>query len=152
MPPRAPLVLALLLSGCGILGLEDDQDRALDLLERSRSRWSDRAPGRYGFVLERFCFCPLEAIGPVQVIVEHGVVISRTYVESGLPVPEQWRPLFPAMEGVFAVVRDALVRDADKVEVSYDGQLGYPLIASIDYVRNAVDDELELRVRSFETR
>src|SRR5688572_29894540 len=141
-------LLPLLLAGCGILGSEDE---TRDMLERNERVWAQNAPSRYRFVLQRLCFCGTEVVEPVLVTVENGAVVSRTYVASGRPVGAQWTSLFPAMEGVFDIVREALDRNADQLDVSYDGRLGYPLSASIDYVRNAIDDELELRVRDFTT-
>jgi hypothetical protein len=95
------------------------------------------------------CFCPLEVVSPVEITVQGGVVVSRTYVQSGQPVTGQYTTLFPAMEGVFEVIEDALDRGVDRIEVTYDGRYGYPTDATFDYILNAVDDELAFRVRTF---
>jgi len=142
-------LLPLLLGGCGVLGLGEDETR--ELLERNERVWSANAPSRYRFVLQRLCFCPQEFTQPVLVTVENGAVVSRTYVLSGQPLAAQSISLFPAMEGVFAILHEAIERKADRMNASYDGRLGYPTSASIDYVRNAIDDELEFRVSDFTT-
>jgi hypothetical protein len=53
------------------------------------------------------------------------------------------------MEGVFDLIEDALDRDAGRIEVTYDSRYGHPIDATIDYILNAVDDELSFRVRAF---
>ena len=146
---RLSVALLPLLSGCGILGIGEDDTRAT--LERNERRWSENAPPRYRFVMQRLCFCGQEVIEPVLITVENGAVVSRTYVGSGQPVGAQWTSLFPAMEGVFRVLHEAIERNADQLNASYDGRLGHPITVSIDYVRNAIDDELELRVRDLTT-
>jgi hypothetical protein len=142
-------LLPLLLGGCGILGLGENETR--ELLERNERIWSENAPARYRFVMQRLCFCGQELTLPVLVTVENGVVVSRTYVTSGHPVGAEWASIYPRIEGVFAILHQAIERNADRMDVSYDGRMGYPLSASIDYVRNAIDDELELRVTDFTT-
>jgi hypothetical protein len=39
---------------------------------------------------------------------------------------------------------------ADKVDVEYDPTYGFPTTASIDFVEEAVDDELYLSISNFE--
>jgi hypothetical protein len=138
---------AMGLAACGILGVGEDSNR--ELLERNLRKWANNAPADYHFVFQRVCFCPQEIVAPVEVTVADGVVVSRRYVESGQPVTAQYTALFPTMEGVFEVIEDALDRDADRLEVTYDGRYGLPTDATIDYILNAVDDELAFRVRSF---
>jgi hypothetical protein len=145
---RRAALLAILLSGCGILGLEDERDREIDRLERNLLRWSERAPERYSFQLQRLCYCVPETTRSVRIEVEDGVVVSRSYEADGTAVPQEWEELFPAMEGVFAIVREALGREGSVVEVTYDVVLGFPRVAAIDYIVNAIDDELELRVQN----
>jgi hypothetical protein len=146
-PASLILFPSVLLAACGILGVGEDGNR--DLLERNRRRWAENAPANYHFVFQRVCFCPLEIVSPVEVVVRGGVVVSRTYVQTGQPVTTQHTALFPAIEGVFDVIVDALDRGADRLEVTYDGRYGFPTDATFDYVLNAVDDELAFRVRSF---
>jgi hypothetical protein len=141
-----PVIFAM--AGCGsILGLGDEHE-----LEAAEARWAREGPPSYSFVFQRGCFCGGETTGAVRIVVENRVVVSRVYVETGQAVPAQWENLFPAMEGVFQIVHDALRRGADQIDAEYDDRLGYPTIVAIDYVKNAIDDELELRVRELDER
>jgi hypothetical protein len=133
-------------SGCGILD-PGELEKARDRLEEAERLWERNGPTSYSFVIERLCFCPTEITSPVRVTVANRAVASRTYVATGLPVPTQWAPLFPAVEGVFAIVSEAIDRKAHELDVEYDASRGYPKSANIDYVEQAVDEELIIRLR-----
>jgi hypothetical protein len=140
-------VMAVLgVSGCGILD-PSELERQQDRLEESQRLWERNGPSTYTFVIERLCFCPAEITSPVRVAVTDRVVTSRKYVASGLPVPSQWASLYPSIDGVFGIVAEAIERRADKLDIEYDPALGYPRSAFIDYVEEAVDEELVVRVR-----
>ena len=133
---------------CGdVFGIGEEDD-----LEEAQRRWARQGPPSYTYVFARSCFCGSETTRPVRVTVVNRVVVARQYVDNGNPVPDQWTSYFPAMEGVFQIVYDAIHRDADEVSATYDGRLGYPLVVEIDYVRNAIDDELNLSVTEVRER
>ena len=47
----------------------------------------------------------------------------------------------PDVRAMFEIVRDA-IKQADEVTVTYHTDLGYPTKVSIDWIRDAVDDEV----------
>lgn len=51
------------------------------------------------------------------------------------------------MEDVFRDVRLAQ-READKVEATYNADLGYPREVRVDAISRAIDDEYEFRILS----
>jgi hypothetical protein len=141
------VLLAIVSSGCNsIFGVDDDD------IERAERRWAREGPLDYSYVLQRNCFCGGEVTGAVRITVENRVVISRRYVETGEPVPQQWESLFPAIEGVFQIVRDAMRNDADEIDARYDGDLGHPIHIFIDYIQEAADDELGLELSTVQKR
>jgi hypothetical protein len=146
---RFAILLPLLLAACDIVSGEDVWEVEEDRLARNAQLWSTSRPARYSFILQRVCFCGTEVTQRVLIEVADGAVTSRTYVDGDQPVPAQWHDLFPDMEGVFDVVRDAVERRAAVLDVQYDPDRGYPRSVIIDYVENAVDEELTLRVSGF---
>jgi hypothetical protein len=144
---RLTLMLPLLLTACGVFGIGEDGDR--ERLQRGRRLWAEQQPSRYHFVMERVCFCPLEIVSPVEISVVDGVVVSRRYVATGAPVAPQYASLFPTMDGLFDLIEDALERRAGRVEVVYEARWGFPQRATLDYIVDAVDDELAFSVRAF---
>ena len=134
---------AALGAGCGDLGPRTGPEADL---ERAELRWATEGPPSYVYAVERICFCGVGARGPVRVRVQDGAVAERAYVDSGDPVPHALAELFPTVEGVFDLVRDALASGAHTVQVTYDPELGVPVDLWIDYHAQAADEELGMRV------
>ena len=141
---RRVLILGLwgMLAGCGLV--EPDER---DELREMRSVWSAQAITSYTYTLRRGCFCTIEAVGPVAITVRDGQVESLRYVASGDPVTNL-TDLWPTMDGLFDLIERAVAGDADDVVVLFHPDLGYPLTADIDYIAQAIDDELFLEVLS----
>ena len=140
---RSLLALAAcLVAGCSDIGFDV---RSLTELERAEARWERFGPESYVYEVRRLCYCGVESIGPVRVLVGSNAVV-RTYVESGAPVPEDAQPLFPTVQGLFALLRAAFAEAAAEVDVSYDPALGYPTELWIDYDERVADEELGMTV------
>ena len=143
-----PLVLAtiavlLMLGACSDLGPPDGPRAELEL---NRETWERLRPSSYQYVVERLCFCGLEARGPVRVIVVGDDVSERTYADSGDPVPAAFGELFPSVDGLFDVLLDAFEREAHRIDVTYDPISGVPLDLWIDYLETVADEELGFSV------
>ncbi len=129
-------VVLALLGGC-VFEPGSPASRLADAMQR----W-DRAGIRdYEVTVSVMCFCGFPAGSPVRVRVEDGVVVSRTFVDSGDPVPAQFAARFPDVPGLFVEVQKAYV-EADEVEVRFDSALGFPTVIDVDRTRNAIDDEV----------
>jgi len=120
-------------------------------LARNRDKWRAAGIDHYRFDLSVLCFCPFSAQMPLSVEVMGGKVVSMAY-NDGTPVPESERSAFSAyatIDALFAYTEDA-VRQADEIQITYDPIYGFPSQAQIDFVKNAVDDELALGVENFQ--
>jgi hypothetical protein len=53
----------------------------------------------------------------------------------------------PTVDSLFAWIKDAYVRKAAVVRVTYDPQLHFPANVSIDWNLNIIDDEFSFEVR-----
>lgn len=107
-------------------------------------------PSDYAYTLSVGCFCLVT--GPLRITVQGGVV---TRVEE-LSVRESDDPVVDdilAERSITLVELGALVRrarlTADAVEVEYDPTYGFPASVSIDYERNATDDEIRYTVTDY---
>lgn len=108
-------------------------------------------PADYDIVVQRQCFCGgPEALGPVRVRVRGGAIVERTYETDGSPVPAPFAATFPAVEGLFEFIEDAIDRESDHLVVIFDPELGYPVLAFADYVLEAADEEQGYDVVAFE--
>ena len=95
-------------------------------LTTARARWTRVGPASYTYTIARSCECTAESSGPVIVSVRNGVVESRQYAQTGASVASQYATTFPAVEGLFALIDDAIARGTRPLTVVYDPALGYP--------------------------
>jgi hypothetical protein len=77
-------------------------------------------------MIARSCECTAEMSGPVIVSVRNGVVESRQYTQSGATVASRYADVFPAVEGLFTLIDDAIRNGTKPLTVEYDPALGYP--------------------------
>lgn len=118
----------------------------LNTLEEARLKWSESGITSYSYSLQRGCFCPPESIGPVRITVVNGQVVSRTLIETSQAVTDTVR--WPPIEGLFEYA-ERVLREADEGTVEFHPDFGFPMEISADWIRDAVDDEENLRVTSF---
>ena len=112
------------------------------------ARWQNRGPADYTYTLQRSCFCGGEATQAVRITVAGGVVTAVVRESDGQPVPPDQVNLFfrVTIDSLFGIVAHALAA-ADAVAARYDPFWGYPTTVSIDYLRNAIDDETSYTAR-----
>lgn len=137
--------LALLVAaGCGLITGNDEDDSAL---RRAEVRWSRSGVQDYQVVVQRLCFCGYTR--PQRITVRFGNVVSNVDAETGQPVVVLMN-LMPDVPGLFALIREAIEQNAHRLDVSYDATYGFPTFIDIDYIKNAVDDELQIRTSEFQ--
>ena len=136
--PRGLLMAAvLLLAGCWPFS---PSDRNRDALEGAQRKWQDRGYTSYEFRVQRSCFCAPPATAPLLVRVQDGQAVSVTNADTGAPAtPTIGMPL--TVDALFAIVDDAIDREAATLTVTYDDALGYPLNIAIDYDQRIADEE-----------
>jgi hypothetical protein len=121
-------------------------------LQSNREKWDSQAVSHYRFNLSIGCFCPYHEIMPLTVEVKDGQVVSLTDV-NGQPVREEFRANFEeaaTVERLFAIAEEAASGGADEIKVEYDATYGFPSSISIDYIKEAMDDEISYHVLNFE--
>jgi len=140
------IVLAFILVACSAGGSE---------LSRNQQKWEDANITHYRFELNISCFCAFRDQMPLTVEVKDGEVVALAYadgrvVEAGDPMHEYFTG-FATIDLLFAELESAMISaDAGDITVQYDESLGFPTQASIDYIKEAVDDELYITVAGFE--
>jgi len=139
------LALAILLAAC-TSGASNEYDQNLE-------KWQNANIDHYRYTLFIGCFCPFTQDMPLTIEVQNGEVVSirkadGTLVESSDPSHQYYLP-YAAIDRIFAELKSDLA-EADEVLVSYDATHGYPTTIAIDQIKNAVDDELSLKISDFE--
>jgi hypothetical protein len=126
---------------------ESDQPAGLDAEGAAAwRRWRSQAVDDYRFTLDVGCFCPTVQGSVVEV--RNGEVVRI----DGKPYDHQQVTGFgesaPTIPGLFTELGDALAH-ADEVQVDYDPSTGVPETISVDWMKQAVDDEISYRVSGF---
>jgi hypothetical protein len=140
------LLTAVVLAACAVGGGSE--------LSRNQAKWQQADIDHYRFQLGVSCFCPVSGLMPMTVEVQDGEVVSITDV-NGEAFPES-DPMYDfilryaTIERQFAELQSKEVQGADELSVAYDSEYGYPSEVAIDFIEQAVDDELYLSVSNFE--
>ncbi len=115
----------------------------------ARQLWRSSEPERYRYTIRYDCFCA--TYGRWRVDVEDGVVVRTR------PLDEQDRGSGPnefvrPIDELLADAARAESGQAGSIEATYDPETGVPTDVSIDWVINAVDDEIAWQITNFSPR
>ncbi|HNP73356.1 MAG TPA: DUF6174 domain-containing protein [Kouleothrix sp.] len=150
---RALIALGLVLLGAALALLVGWGYGSFQLggqLQRYRARWAARVPAAYRYTLRVGCFCPPEVTQPVEVTVRDAAVIALVGASSRQPVRGAQLDEAAPIEQLFVLIQRAIDQGADRVDVQYDPEFGYPRAIAIDYMRDASDDEVTYTIEKFE--
>ncbi len=146
-----PLIsLILLFANCS----SDDDNGAFAELSENRVLWRSQQITDYSWNERIFCFCA----GPLEwdVFVVNTEKDSVDFDTVGIP-PEDMAEVREyvfnnahTVEAAFDKIEELLSRDVASLVVSYDATYGFPTSISVDYILNAVDDEITYRFTEFE--
>ena len=112
--------------------------------EDARSKWVERGMTTYMITIENICFCGFG--GPARITVVDGEV---TTIDGGGDEIRTGPGYTLTVGDTFALIEEA-ARTADRLQVAYHPELGHPVDVNIDYIINAVDDELQILVHDLE--
>jgi len=148
MRTRRLLIALLVLTACGGDGFLAGTRFAFDL-RTARARWENSGIDSYEITVRRICFCLLT--DPVRIVVEDGVVVSRTVMTTGQPLATGQAEYYPDVPGLFAIVDEAMA-EADDVDTAFDATYGFPSLINVDWAADYVDDEVTYRTEGFTAR
>ena len=149
------VVLAIILSACA--GLANAGEPKSDL-ELAHEQWQTANISHYRFDLHISCFCVFTENMPLVIEVNNGEVVSMEY-QNGNEIDPQLLDIFnryATIDKLFAGLESGFdfagddQGAADKVTVEYDATYGFPTKIDIDFVEQAIDDELYLTISNFE--
>ena len=145
---RALLLLATvsaLLAGCDLLSGDDPEGE----LEERHQAWHALGISDYTYDFVRTCFCGGPAARTLRVVVRANQIVSVTDVQTGSPpqfLPAGWAG---TIDDVFLELRREIDRGADKLELRFDPTFHFPAQATIDRIKNAIDDEMAVTLSNF---
>jgi hypothetical protein len=138
--------LVLILAACSL-------DRNSEL-KSNQQKWEDANITHYRFELNIGCFCVFRGNMPLTIEVQNGDVVSMV-ASDGTSISQadpnyEYYSRYMTIERLFSELGAGLASKADEVTVTYDPNYGFPTEINIDFIKNAVDDELYLSVSGFE--
>lgn len=148
--PRRPAALSALALGLalGVAACSSPFAPLRHDLHAARSQWDSEEPAAYSFVFRRSCFCGTEFLRAVRIRVEEGTVVSAVFADDGTPIQTPLAEV-PTIPDLFDEIEAAIAARADRMDVTYDEGYGYPVDVSIDFIEQAVDDEMFFQVSEF---
>ena len=125
------------------------QTEQREALTRHQRIWSQQGIKNYQYRLQVNCFCPQEITEPVTVKVSNGITTSVSYVATGMPAQSEYFVKYDTVDKLFLIIDNALKQGADEITVTYDETFGFPTHINIDFVKQAIDDEIAYNVTEF---
>lgn len=138
----AILLASGLTAGC----LDNDgPDPGRQIFESSLAQWNETGPESYDMVLRRQTISATPDIR-VVITVRNGVVTSRIYFGTDIPVGSDASASFPDIDGLFAFVSEAMKGDPFLLSTEYDGEYGYPSNVVYDATAGQTSDNVTFTV------
>lgn len=132
------LVISLGFAGCSIFQEEERTELSI-----AQGLWSRAEISDYSYQLTVVCFCD---DGRFNVTVQDGALASVEPLDG----QESTTLAEKTIPDLFNVIVEAVSGNASVVDVDYHGAFGYPNSIYIDYIEEAVDDEIRYEIDEFE--
>jgi hypothetical protein len=139
------VVMALALAACTAMGSRSE-------IEQNKEKWEQANISHYRYHVSITCFCIFSQDMPLIIEVEDGEVVSMEF-QSGNEIDATNREFFEkyaTVDRLFAELEAGSNGAADEVTVKYDPTYGFPTESTLDFIKEAADDELYLTISNFE--
>ena len=143
------IFLTLALAACTAVG---NAMGSQSEIEQNQEKWQNANISHYRYNLFISCFCIFTQDMPLIIEVQDGEVVSMEF-QSGNEIDASNHELFDkyaTIDRLFDELEADLNGAADEVIAKYDPTYGFPTEVTIDFVKEATDDELYLTLSNFE--
>lgn len=122
--------------------------------DKNLARWNSAKNSHYRYSLFIGCFCPFAGDMPLKIEVKDGEIISMTRFDGTAinktdPSYEIYTS-YATIDRIFLNLEADLTGEADNITVTYDPTYGFPANVAVDYIKDAVDDEISYQISDFE--
>ncbi|MCW9706436.1 DUF6174 domain-containing protein [Fodinibius salsisoli] len=154
--PAIPFIMAFLLiilslPACSLFD-GNDRNSADSSFRENHQKWQAMDYAEYTFTLDRYCFCG-GGLYPAKVVVKADTIFSVLDPHSQKPVSIDstltYEDVYPTVEDLFDLIKDAMEKDADRLDVEYNNFSGFPWRIDIDYSKQIADEEIRYEITSF---
>lgn len=153
-------ILSILLSVFFLISSCDSitDGRKKDDFRENRTLWQEQGIENYSFEFSKLCYCG-GLFNPATIVVKADTIHSVLDPETGEPLRDpqtgelvllNYQNSFHTIDDLFDVIENAREK-ADELDIEYNQEFGYPEYISIDYIKEAIDDEVSYRVENFQS-
>jgi hypothetical protein len=138
-------VAASILLAASIGSSAAQQKTPAGALAEAEARWQARKPAAYEFTIAVRCECSGQGSRPTfRVVGTEAQPLQDLEAAS-----RRFYDHYNTVEKLFAAIRRSITVGEYKIQVRYEAEFGYPIVADLDPQRMVKDDELILRVTKF---
>jgi hypothetical protein len=133
------LLFCLIFWGCKTVEPLDDVSANLNL-------WNEKKIENYSYSFKRVCFCPLEYVGPHQVVVQNGKVVTV----NGAPynAAERYGSI-PTIPELLQIIKTNVDKNPYKKTLNFNPTYGYPTNVFFDFSQQMADEEIGYEITNF---
>ena len=128
------------LLGCKTVEPLDDASANLNL-------WNEKKIENYSFSFKRICFCTLEYVGPNQVVVQNGKVV--TVNGAAYNSSNNRYGVIPTIPELLLTIKSHIDKKPIKQILNFNPTYGYPSNVFFDFSEQMADDEIGYEVTNF---
>lgn len=118
--------------------------------EREQELWNALEIRDYQFTYTVSCFCGFTGPNPAVITVRDGVA-TRVEYPIGSSQGSGSYPVqgYPTVDSLFARIERTKAKNPAELDVDFDETYHFPRSIDIDYMKNAIDDEISYSVTGF---
>lgn len=133
-------IFCLSFLGCKTVEPLDDASANLNL-------WNEKKIENYSFSFKRICFCTLEYVGPNQVVVQNGKVV--TVNGAAYNSSNNRYGVIPTIPELLLTIKSHIDKKPIKQILNFNPTYGYPSSVFFDFSEQMADDEIGYEVTNF---
>lgn len=153
-------ILSILLSVFFLISSCDSitDGRKKDDFRENQTLWQEQGIENYSFEFSKLCYCG-GLFNPATIVVKADTIHAVLDPKTGEPLQDpqtgelvllNYPNSFHTIDDLFDVIENAREK-ADELDIEYNQEFGYPEYISIDYIKEAIDDEVSYRVENFQS-
>ena len=133
-------IFCLSFLGCKTVEPLDDASANLNL-------WNEKKIENYSFSFKRICFCTVEYVGPNQVVVQNGKVV--TVNGAAYNSSNNRYGVIPTIPELLLTIKSHIDKKPIKQILNFNPTYGYPTSVFFDFSEQMADDEIGYEVTNF---
>ena len=149
----APILtrVSIILIVISIITSCNSDDSVIDKLTANQQLWEASNVKNYTISERYSCFCG--GVLNWKTFVENGEKVDITFEDPEFGEPEDFETVFQrarTIDDVFDFLANLYTQDVASIVVEYDETYGFPKVINVDYIANAIDDEIIYLYTDFE--